>query len=280
MDIYGARLPTSSTDDTGEEHGTDTGPDINSGTAAEMWLRLALLIEEKQIEIQDKVRRLGSAPRDQDQQIVMQLRQALTMMLAELKTQQQHAGVHDIQCGRPSMPLNSETEYDDIEENPDIPGGPAMQDHSVPEDHNPPTPTILSVERQILSLPSNHNVSAGYEGLEMELRKQQARNHITRIRDIVADISFLYQYMVKRGTRTSIRSNGQKKVKSLNHDKVLHARIYSACRSRLVALGCDQEFLSIFCLLTRNDLKASTAIWKPNLMGSSTLELLWIWRTG
>ncbi|PPQ88257.1 hypothetical protein CVT25_005223 [Psilocybe cyanescens] len=85
IDTYGAWLPTSLTDDTGEEHGTDTSPDINSGTAAEMWLQLAKLIEENQIEIQDKVRRLGSVPRDQDQQIVMQLHQALIMMLAELK---------------------------------------------------------------------------------------------------------------------------------------------------------------------------------------------------
>ncbi|PPQ94118.1 hypothetical protein CVT25_010256 [Psilocybe cyanescens] len=78
--ITNALLSTKACDRTGN------GPDINSGTAAEMWLRLALLIEEKQIEIQDKVCRLGSAPWDQDQQIVMQLRQALTMMLAELKT--------------------------------------------------------------------------------------------------------------------------------------------------------------------------------------------------
>ncbi|PPQ88235.1 hypothetical protein CVT25_005285 [Psilocybe cyanescens] len=38
MDIYCAWLPTSLTDDTREAHGTNTGPDINSGTAAEMWL--------------------------------------------------------------------------------------------------------------------------------------------------------------------------------------------------------------------------------------------------
>ncbi|PPQ93026.1 hypothetical protein CVT25_006239 [Psilocybe cyanescens] len=127
----------------------------------------------------DKVCQFSSAPQDQNPQIVMQLHQALTMMLAELKIQQQNAGVHNIQCGQQSIPLNNETKFDDIEENPDISVGLAvqadMQDHSVPEDHNPSTPTILS-----------------YKGLEMELGKQQAHNHITRIQDIVADILFLY----------------------------------------------------------------------------------------
>jgi hypothetical protein len=32
--------------------------------------------------------------------------------------------------------------------------------------------------------------------------------------------------------------------------------------------------------LTRSDLKASTAILRPNIPGSSTLQLSWIWQTG
>ena len=53
--------------------------------------------------------------------------------------------------------------------------------------------------------------------------------------------------------------------------------MYNHCQSRLLALDCNAETLSMFQQLTKDDLHASTAILKPNVPGSTTLRLSWIW---
>lgn len=47
-----------------------------------------------------------------------------------------------------------------------------------------------------------------------------------------------------------------------------------------MALNCDERRLSPFRVLSQEDLKASTAILRLNVPGSSTLQLSWIWQTG
>ena len=71
----------------------------------------------------------------------------------------------------------------------------------------------------------------------------------------------------------------QKHIKLLQNELVLHARIYSHCQIQLIALQCDAQWLRIFHVSTRSDLKASMAILQPNLPGSSSLKLSWIWQT-
>ena len=48
----------------------------------------------------------------------------------------------------------------------------------------------------------------------------------------------------------------------------------------MVRLGADEHMLTKFKLLTRDDVKASTAILNPNIPGSSSIRLSWIWETG
>jgi hypothetical protein len=45
-------------------------------------------------------------------------------------------------------------------------------------------------------------------------------------------------------------------------------------------LGCDEQWLRVFRVLTREDLKVSTEILRPNVPGSSSVRLSWIWQTG
>jgi hypothetical protein len=53
--------------------------------------------------------------------------------------------------------------------------------------------------------------------------------------------------------------------------------MYTHCQSRLLALCANAETLTIFQQLSKDDLHASTAILKPNVHGSTTLWLSWIW---
>jgi len=46
-----------------------------------------------------------------------------------------------------------------------------------------------------------------------------------------------------------------------------------------VQLGADDKTLKTFRILLKEDVKASTAILDPNIAGSSSLQLSWIWQT-
>jgi len=48
----------------------------------------------------------------------------------------------------------------------------------------------------------------------------------------------------------------------------------------MVHLGADAYILDRFQLLTRADVKASTALLNPNIPGSSSIQLSWIWQHG
>lgn len=48
----------------------------------------------------------------------------------------------------------------------------------------------------------------------------------------------------------------------------------------MVALNCVPTLLGQYQVLTRQDLKSSTAILDPNQPGSTSLKLSWIWHSG
>lgn len=202
-----------------------------------------------------------------------QKRQTLATMLVTLKELQEAAGVMSLASGIEPF-VENEGEFDEVSESA------SASATSGTSDSNLSGSNIKLVERQVLTMASNRNVLGDLRELEIRHRIQQAHREVERLRDIVADISFQYSHVVRGAIRKSIRTTAQKRVKSLHRDLVLHARIYTRCRSRLLALDCDQRLLQIFRVLTRADLKASTAILTPNIPGSSGLQLSWIWQTG
>jgi hypothetical protein len=193
-------------------------------------------------------------------------------MLVKLKRLQDAAGVTDLAIGRQPFDEN-EGEFDKVGELAPSSGGTPPQQ---PMQTREPS----GVERELLSLPSNGNVVG--EAIEVEIRHRimQARREVNRLRDIIADISFQYSNVIRGSVRKSVRTTAQKRVKSLHNELVLHARIYTRCRSRLIALNCEGRWLKVFRVLNRSDLRASTAILRPNIPGASSLQLSWLWQTG
>ena len=189
-------------------------------------------------------------------------------MLVKLKRLQDSAGVMPHSSGNEPF-VEDEGEFDEVEES-------ASACDKAPQ----PTRDVSGVEREVLTIPSNGNVGGDAVQVEIHHQTKQARRQINRLRDIVADISFQYSHIIRDAVRKSVRTTAQKRVKSLHNDFVLHARIYSWCRSRLLALSGDNHWLRIFRVLTKADLKASTAILRPNISGASSLHLSWIWQTG
>jgi hypothetical protein len=136
------------------------------------------------------------------------------------------------------------------------------------------------VERRLISLPSNGNVHDRFSPLELSLRKLQAQHHLNRLRDLIADKSFQYSHVIRAAPRKVVKTRARAKIKSLDNEIILHSRIYSRCRNRLPTLGADDRLLQIFQILTRDDVKASTAVLDPNTPGSTRVRLSWIWQTG
>jgi hypothetical protein len=218
------------------------------------------------------VRRLGAHPEEDELRVVEKKRQMLSAMMIRLKELQDSAKI-TTKVGMVE-PANEDEEgqFDETTHLSEHDNANAGGQNIGLDPH--------AIERHSLTLPSNGNVNEDVAGLEIRDRVQQARRQITRLRDLVADISFQYSHVVRNAPRKGFRTAAQKRVRVLHNDLSYNARIYTQCRSRLVTLNCEESLLRIFRVLTRQDLKASTEILRPNEEGSSSVRLSWIWRTG
>ena len=201
--------------------------------------------------------RRSSTP--QEQETIDEKRGALVAMFAQLKDLQMAAGI--VENRAKETPIgDNETEYDEY------------------EDSTIPTSSSLSpIERKVLVIPSNGNLETNVSHLEIKFRTRQAQTELNYIRDLIADISFQFSHVIRSQHRKNVRTRSQKRIKSIHNQLTLHARIYSRCRNHLVALKCGQTILRQYRVLTKEDLKSSTAILDPNQPGSTSLRLSWIW---
>lgn len=210
------------------------------------------------IQLQDIVRR-SSTP--EEQEIIDEKRAALVAMFAQLRDFQTVAGI--IENSAKEIPvLDNETEYDEYDEST-----------------NQTTPVFTPIERKVIILPSNGNVQTEISDLEIKFRTRQANAELNQLRDLIADISFQFSHIIRGQIRKNIRTRSQKRIKAIHNQVTLHARIYARCRNHLVALNCGESILRQYRILTREDLKSSTAILDPNQPGSTSLKLSWIWHS-
>ena len=54
--------------------------------------------------------------------------------------------------------------------------------------------------------------------------------------------------------------------------------MYECAHLALVWLGADEKTMTRFQILLKEDVRASTAILDPNVAGSSSIRLSWIWQ--
>ncbi|KIM39386.1 hypothetical protein M413DRAFT_74977, partial [Hebeloma cylindrosporum] len=281
MDIYGAqthigkgRATTSSA--------PDADPDSAPHTAVEIWLEFALVIEEKQIDIRQRVRHLGRDPRGEDRQKIEKLRTTLAPLLVELNRLQANAGVYqsaphagDRGQNQSDDPFDNDVEDDassdplaiwdvivdgEEEDAPAVPPGPLP---SAPPPSAPP--------------PSAPPPRRTRSNVELVLRQKQARTHLQQLRQLIAEKSFQYSDVMRKAPRKGIITRARGTLKGINSQISWHCQVYSHCRDRLIALGADAEVLQEFCELKKEHVNASTAILKPNARGSKKLKLSWIW---
>jgi hypothetical protein len=139
---------------------------------------------------------------------------------------------------------------------------------------NLPAASTISVEEQQVYLPRHGHLVE----VEITLRKSQASRLLHQLRELIAEKSFQYSHIMRAAPRKGVRTRSRAVVHELVNKISLHARMYNHCRSRLLALDCDADTLSMFQRLTKDDLNASTAILNPNIAGSTSVRLSWIWQ--
>lgn len=229
--------------------------------------------------MRDKVRRLGKSPHMSDTQAVEREREALTSHMVTLTQLQNAADIADHDIASSWINRDNEGEFDTPGELDDDTASAAAAASAAGPSNLPATSTI-SVEEQQVYLPRHGHLAE----VEIKLRKCQASRLLHQLRELIAEKSFQYSHIMRAAPRKGVRTRSRAVVHELVNKISLHARMYNHCRSRLLALDCDADTLSMFQRLTKDDLNASTAILNPNVAGSTAVRLSWIWhnsfRTG
>ncbi|PPQ87765.1 hypothetical protein CVT25_015008 [Psilocybe cyanescens] len=269
MDVYAAkRLADFGT-------GGDSMPGMNSipprpWSAVESWLEFALVVEEKhnlpdlRLDIRIRTRCLINEDRIDDRDKMNKLREELAAEMTQLTHLQGLAGVLQI-SGQSVIVLDQP--LDIWEDGDDIPARPVAAELND------------DIHLHLLCLPSNGNCSDSYDNAELKSRIKQATGHLDQIRELIAEKSFLYSNVYRDAPNKGVQTRARTTIKAANHKISFHSQVYTHCHAQLVRLGADNITLRKLCVLKKEDVRGSTVILNPNLSGSTTLRLSWIWHS-
>ena len=200
------------------------------------------------------------------------LRRILTTDLVHL--QSLHSALH-----RTTSSVENDLEeesFDDSDEDTDRSGRDQILEGRDPELDLPP-------ERIPLHLPSSHDANTfnhPFRQAELGLRVKQAIRYLAALRDAIAQKSFQYSHVMRSAPSKGVRTRSRMTIVCITDQVAHYSKVYCRARAALVRLGADETTLTKFKVLTRDDVKASTAILDPNIPGSSSIRLSWIWETG
>lgn len=146
---------------------------------------------------------------------------------------------------------------------------------------NGPKNDTLQPEKINISLPSKWNLDDHpYYQIELKLRIKQAAASLSSLRDLIADKSFQYSHIIRVAPRKGVRTRARSTIAQLNTRIGFHCRVYNRCRAAMEKLNADFDILSKYQILSRQDIKSSSALLNPNEPGSTTHRLSWIWQSG
>ena len=175
-------------------------------------------------------------------------------------------------------PYDFEGLDDEVMENLNDDQTPSVDDQGQEDTEEDITVTIAPERRPLLlpstSLPKHHPLSKR----EFNLRKDQAKRYIMAIREIIAEKSFHYIHIIRGAPRKSVMTRARNTILKLNYKIASYSRMYGRCRAALHRLAADPGAIAMFKKLTRQDVKASSAVLNPNEPGSTSLSLSWIWQ--
>ena len=232
------------------------------------------LRKSNRIDVRDRVKRLEKEPREELRLEVERLRQVLTADLIRLQSLQSN-------LNHPGLTLPDEPydeSFDSLDDEIDS-AEPSAPDQLI--DVTDPDQIALLPERRPLHLPSSHNTTQNHPlcQAELTLRIKQATQYLAALRNAIAEKSFQYSHVMRSAPSKGVRTRSRSTIIKITERISQYSRVYSRAQAAMVRLSSDSGILNKFKLLTRDDVKASTAILDPNIAGSTTLQLSWIWET-
>jgi hypothetical protein len=142
------------------------------------------------------------------------------------------------------------------------------------------TITLLPPEQRPLHLPSRHCPDTHpWRKTELSIRIKQADRYLAALREAVAEKSFQYSHVMRKGASKTVKTRSRSVITLINSRITAYSRIYGRTRAALVRLGADEPTLNKYLVLHKDDVRASSAILDPNEPGSTTIQLSWIWQT-
>jgi len=145
------------------------------------------------------------------------------------------------------------------------------------EDDQLPVP----VEYQVVPVPSRiPGCDPADCAIELAVRKTKAEHVLAKVREAVADRSFQYSHIIRKAPTKGVKTRARTKAITQAVHLTDLARQYNRARETMQRLGASETDLRRYQKLERCDLKASTAVLNPNMPGSTTRQVGWIWQVG
>lgn len=202
---------------------------------------------------------------------------------AQLRVQLDHFSMLGAQLGRQATTFETEANdpsialFDHLDIPPDDNDDPDDADVADPNvDNDPdPTPPDILPEAISLTLPSRTPGATDFVLLELQMRDTQIQTYLQKLRDIIAEKSFLYSHVIRVAPRKVVRTRARTNIAKLNLSISHLARAYTKARLAMLRLGSNEDKYPI---MLPEHVRASTAILDPNEPGSTSLHLSWIWQ--
>ena len=115
---------------------------------------------------------------------------------------------------------------------------------------------------------------------ELKLRRGQANDVLTAIREIVGQLSFQWSKGVRLAPDKTRQTRARKSIEKVHRQLSLKAKLYQRIRTAMKNLGMSEvELDGVYRPLSPADISVSKAIKGPNERGESQTQLSWIWTT-
>jgi hypothetical protein len=115
---------------------------------------------------------------------------------------------------------------------------------------------------------------------ELQLRRGQANDVLTTIREIVGQLSFQWSKGVRLAPDKVRQTRARKSIDKVHRQLSLKAKLYQWIRTAMKNLGMSEAELSgVYRPLSPSDISVSKAIKGPNERAESQTQLSWIWTT-
>ncbi|KAG5650423.1 hypothetical protein H0H81_012324, partial [Sphagnurus paluster] len=267
MDIMKARvIDTHAHGIGGANHTTSAGftsPD-------QEWVQMGIDLEERQLALQDCVKRLETEPCEEDEKAIEEERRLLGIQLAKFLAAQPRQNMH---C----VPINIDPVgnppgfFDDMEETnlADPADAPVVGSEA----------GMVTPEDTYLPLPlRSRDCDSPLAPIEIQLREHQAQQQLAALRETIAKKSFIYSHVMRVTHQTAVRTHARSTMAKLDTKLSSMSRAYAKCCVAMVRLQANEHILEKYQILLKSDIKSSTALLDPNQSGSSNVTLSWIWQ--